>query len=566
MSGIGTFRRQMTKKAGRSLLTVCRLLLIAVLALSLIPIGAAAGGYHADNAAGNTLSVFPAAGSGETEMSNNFGAIDMFYSQGHIMNNRGTISSSAGTVNVNEGTIFELQAGTVGTNFGVIEAIRNTGMLTVNDNDGVVKSNSNTIQRNYGTITANYGAVTMYDGEIEENGKSGTVCFSGPASRGTIRKNAGTVSTDSTTGQIRIISNTGTITIHDGTVIVEDNAGTITLMDQANLICYRNSGTITKSEDAETYVADCTDNFGEVTFAQNSTGSYSVTHDYQKIVFSGDDGKASVLECEAEYQGISYTGSGVMLVISLPADYICTNDRAMRDEADPSVWYLVTYLENDQTEYRVLCEKTIPHAHRFTFSADGNVIRAFCTGAGECADGYQTTPLILTLTADEGVYDGGPHAACTDDEAVRFAEITGATVGSIVYARDGETPGVLAPVDAGDYTASVTVTYDTDRTVTAEKKFTIAAAGPEPGNDFDPQLRAVSGRPDVYQITIDDSIYVLLTGYQNGRMLFCEPVHLAESGAAGSGTYELTVTQSGADCVKLLFMDEYWRPLGTRVL
>ena len=214
----------------------------------------------------------------------------------------------------------------------------------------------------------------------------------------------------------------------------------------------------------------------------------------------------------------------------------------------------------------MLCEKTIPHAHRFTFSADGNVIRAFCTGAGECGGGYQTTPLVLTLTADGGVYDGGPHAACTDDETVRFTEITGATVGSIVYARDGETPGVLAPVDAGDYTASVTVTYDTDRAVTAEKKFTIAAAEPETGNDFDPQLRAVSGKSDVYQITIGDSVYAFLTGYRNGKMLFCEPVHLAESGAAGSGTCELTVPQSGADCVKLLFMDEYWRPLGTRVL
>ena len=94
----------------------------------------------------------------------------------------------------------------------------------------------------------------------------------------------------------------------------------------------------------------------------------------------------------------------------------------------------------------------------------------------------------------------------------------------------------------------------------------ISVMKPESDEDFDPRLRAVSGKPDAYQITIGENIHAFLTGYQNGKMLFCEPVHLAEGGAAGNGTYELTVPQRGADCVKLLFMDEYWRPLGTWVL
>ena len=89
---------------------------------------------------------------------------------------------------------------------------------------------------------------------------------------------------------------------------------------------------------------------------------------------------------------------------------------------------------------------------------------------------------------------------------------------------------------------------------------TIAIEGIE--EVFDPQLREISGRENTYQITVAENIYVFLTGYQNEQMLFCMPIQLAEGSSGAKNTCELTVPQSTADCVKLLFVDEYWKPLG----
>ena len=464
--------RNQTKPNGMPAL---RRLLVAVWILSVISVSVSAGGYQADNTTGNTLQVFPAAGSSDTEMAHNYGTIQVFYGNGHITENHGVIESSSGEVNLNYGTVRELSAGHMGTNFGTVETINNTGTLTVNDETGLVKMNLSAIERNYGAITANHGIVTMYDGTIEENGPLGTVVFEGSASRGTIKANAGSVTIHGSTGKITITSNTGSITVNGGTVVVEDNAGTITLGDKAALVCTNNIGTITTSEDAETYTSNCTNNFGEITFFQNSDGTFSSDRDYNKIEFSGDDGKAAVTGGGTAYQGGNYAAMGGVLTFTLPADYLCADPHATRDEAVPNGWRLNIPYEYGRTEYVVLCENA-PHLHRFDYICSGNAVQAICTGEGDCPEGYKTAPLTLTLTANGGTYSGEAFAAFTDDSTVKFGEITGAAVGGIVYAAGTETLGSSAPVHAGSYTASVTVTYDTDRTVTVTKAFAIAKA------------------------------------------------------------------------------------------
>ena len=283
------------KKAGSMACPAAGLLLAAVLVLLMLPVRAYAGGYHADNDAGNTMQGFPAAGSDETEMTNNRGTIGMLYSSGHIANNYGTVEDSAGVISVNCGTVKTQRANRVGINRGTVEMITNTAVLAYNDTDGCVGENLTTVEMNYGTITTNVGTVTMYGGKIEENTKTGKAVFEGAASQGTVVSNDGEVTVNGSTAKVYITTNTGKVTISNATVVMEENSGVVTLGDKGSLICTNNTGTVTKEESAETYCSDCTNNYGTITFLMKSDKSFSSRKDYYRVVFSGDEGKASVI-------------------------------------------------------------------------------------------------------------------------------------------------------------------------------------------------------------------------------------------------------------------------------
>ena len=94
-----------------------------------------------------------------------------------------------------------------------------------------------------------------------------------------------------------------------------------------------------------------------------------------------------------------------------------------------------------------LTAKPKPHTHSFTYSADGNVITATCTGTTGTCD-LTNKQVTLTLNAPEhATYDDGKNA-----NATITGEIPGVTTPTINYRRS-DTPLSSAPTDAGTYTA-----------------------------------------------------------------------------------------------------------------
>ncbi len=94
-----------------------------------------------------------------------------------------------------------------------------------------------------------------------------------------------------------------------------------------------------------------------------------------------------------------------------------------------------------------LTAKPKPHTHSFTYSADGNVITATCTGTTGTCD-LTNKQATLTLNAPEhATYDDGKNA-----NATITGEIPGVTTPTINYRRS-DTPLSSAPTDAGTYTA-----------------------------------------------------------------------------------------------------------------
>ena len=127
--------------------------------------------------------------------------------------------------------------------------------------------------------------------------------------------------------------------------------------------------------------------------------------------------------------------------------------------------------EKDTTKYSfsmpnfpvsISAEFKIAHEHSFSYSPDGAVLTATC-GSG-CPDGYDTTPLTLTLTGDVDV-----NAA-----AVKAWNDAGAAEVTLKYFTESDTEfknPLDAPVKSGKYVAKASVTYgDTPTTVTATKE------------------------------------------------------------------------------------------------
>ena len=94
-----------------------------------------------------------------------------------------------------------------------------------------------------------------------------------------------------------------------------------------------------------------------------------------------------------------------------------------------------------------LTAKPVPHTHSFTYTANGNVITATCTGTTGTCD-LTNKQATLTLNAPEhATYDDGKNA-----NATITGEIPGVTTPTINYRRS-DTPLSSAPTDAGTYTA-----------------------------------------------------------------------------------------------------------------
>ncbi|MBR3737551.1 MAG: carboxypeptidase regulatory-like domain-containing protein, partial [Eubacterium sp.] len=117
------------------------------------------------------------------------------------------------------------------------------------------------------------------------------------------------------------------------------------------------------------------------------------------------------------------------------------------------------YFTSDNADYVVRLKDgeaaiTPPHTHSWSYSADGNVLTATCTGEGDCDVGEQTA----TISAESKTYDENPVTAEVTYSDGWTAD-NGLTIPEIEYSGN---------TDAGTYTASITL-----GTATASTEFTI---------------------------------------------------------------------------------------------
>jgi len=115
------------------------------------------------------------------------------------------------------------------------------------------------------------------------------------------------------------------------------------------------------------------------------------------------------------------------------------------------------------------------HVHNFNYAVgtgeNTNILTATCQDAG-CS--LTESKATLTLTAAGGTYNGSPFGASTDLEAFNSSTGLSATV-SINYTGDNSYNSADAPTNAGNYTATATVTIG-ETNYTLNKSFTIAKA------------------------------------------------------------------------------------------
>ena len=417
-----------TNKTDSIVRSILGILLTVVLLTTACPITAYAAD---DNPVFCTLDVFPALGVSSDTMDVNNGMINTLYGGGTVKDNRGTISSSLGTVFENHGSIESLIAGHVGTNNGTINRIENTGSLSVNDkggkvlflgmgnvvdrNDGMIQVNAGSVSDNYGTVSDNYGTVIMHDGQIVNNYQNGTVTFEAKISGGKTIPAKGTIDNNEShvkiySGTVTIKENTGDIEITNATVTVSENAGSITLGANATLICNENNdtGVITKTD--ESARINCGSNNGHIN--DETVVKY-------KIVFVGDDGKAEIIACDLEKDGVYYTQVGGGVIFTLPPGYECSAARKLKS-GNVNTWGLNANPAEGDTEFTIICRKCSPcdsQGHSYGEWVTTKEATETETGTKErtcsvCGD--KDTGVIPVLPhTHNGILQNGTSAACT---------------------------------------------------------------------------------------------------------------------------------------------------------
>ena len=115
------------------------------------------------------------------------------------------------------------------------------------------------------------------------------------------------------------------------------------------------------------------------------------------------------------------------------------------------------------------------HTHSISYSANSNVIKAWCTASG-CSTSYksESTAVTVTLNAENKTYTGSAYNGASLSNVSAFSGLTDqkVTTSNIKY-YSGSTLLDNAPVNVGDYTAKLTIGGKT-----AEKAFSITAKTP----------------------------------------------------------------------------------------
>lgn len=356
---------------------------------------------------------------------------------------------------------------------GTRSAIYNTGTVNI---AGTVKAASDAVDsgrycvNNLGTLTVD-GTLTADGGNIGvanrvEDSRSGTITVNG---------------TLICTGDSDGLSNRGTATV----------AGTLTATGKRNDGVYNYggtltvNGTLTATGNASGKQTDGLDNSNNGTVTINGTltasgGQFSVynygtlnlsgTVNATKNVFLGtgrtitvvgelDDATSIPIQTAATPEA----GSPVTIATTENADWI--------KEGSFVSWTPGKYAVSRIDEGKTVVLRGHEHAWSYTLGSDGTAISAECGNAdGLCGN---TNGGSVTIAPPSGglIYDGSAKAA-----RLTKTGWTAADVGEITYQKDGSALSA-APVDAGTYTAGITVGGQT-----ASVTYTIRQAVPQAGD------------------------------------------------------------------------------------
>lgn len=356
---------------------------------------------------------------------------------------------------------------------GTRSAIYNTGTVNI---AGTVKAASDAVDsgrycvNNLGTLTVD-GTLTADGGNIGvanrvEDSRSGTITVNG---------------TLICTGDSDGLSNRGTATV----------AGTLTATGKRNDGVYNYggtltvNGTLTATGNASGKQTDGLDNSNNGTVTINGTltasgGQFSVynygtlnlsgTVNATKNVFLGtgrtitvvgelDDATSIPIQTAATPEA----GSPVTIATTENADWI--------KEGSFVSWTPGKYAVSRIDEGKTVVLRGHEHDWSYTLGSDGTAISAECGNAdGLCGN---TNGGSVTIAPPSGglIYDGSAKAA-----RLTKTGWTAADVGEITYQKDGSALSA-APVDAGTYTAGITVGGQT-----ASVTYTIRQAVPQAGD------------------------------------------------------------------------------------
>lgn len=358
---------------------------------------------------------------------------------------------------------------------GTRSAIYNTGTVNI---AGTVKATSDAVDSGRYCVN-NLGTLTV-DGTLTADG--GNIGVANRKESSSSR--SGTITVDGTlicTGDSDGLSNRGTATV----------AGTLTATGKRNDGVYNYggtltvNGTLTATGNASGKQTDGLDNSNNGTVTINGTltasgGQFSVynygtlnlsgTVNATKNVFLGtgrtitvvgelDDATSIPIQTAATPEA----GSSVTIATTENADWI--------KEGSFVSWTPGKYAVSRIDEGKTVVLRGHEHDWSYTLGSDGTAISAECGNA----DGLCGNPNggSVTIAPPSGglIYDGSAKAA-----RLTKTGWTAADVGEITYQKDGSALSA-APVDAGTYTAGITVGGQT-----ASVTYTIRQAVPQAGD------------------------------------------------------------------------------------
>lgn len=384
-----------------------------------------------------------------------------------------TVSGTGRSVANYTGSTVNLYNSTVS---GTKYAIYNTG--TVNT-AGTVKTTSDTVESGYycvynfgtltvdGTLTANGGDVGIYNAANKDGSQHGTMTVNGIVT-----------STGSSNGLSNggVLAVTGTLTAIGKNLhgLYNNEHGTLTV-----------NGTLTAAGNTSGRSTYGLYNTGEGTVTANGTftasgGEYAVynfgplnlagTVNANKNVYLGTGRTITVVgelddasSITVQTKDTPAAGSPVVIATTENADWIKAGSFVS--------WTPDKYAVSRIDEGKTVVLRGHEHDWSYTLGSDGTAISAECGNA----DGLCGNPNggSVTIAPPSGglIYDGSAKAA-----RLTKTGWTAADVGEITYQKDGSALSA-APVDAGTYTAGITVGGQT-----ASVTYTIRQAVPQAGD------------------------------------------------------------------------------------